>query len=298
METELQHTSPMQRTLLIVDDEENILKALTRLLRRDGYLIFTAGSGKDGLMVLEQHKVGVIITDQRMPQMTGSVFLSQVKERYPDTVRIVLSGYTELRSVTDAINQGAIYKFLTKPWDDKLLRSNIEEAFRQYELQSENERLTFELQAANTELSEINQDLERRVEEKTHEIMQSLRSLRISQDVLEHLPTAVLGISEDGYIAVANHMANTLFTALLGEQTCLVGMPAQQVLSTEILAANQQAIQAENGSVNCFRAEIDSVTVEVCCSWLGQNSYARGTVVTLMPVHPFAASLANAGLNQ
>jgi response regulator RpfG family c-di-GMP phosphodiesterase len=284
-----------QRTLLLVDDEENILNSLTRLLRRDDYLIFTAGSGEEGLKLLEQHAVGVIITDQRMPQMTGSEFLSKVKESYPDTVRIVLSGYTELRSVTDAINQGAIYKFFTKPWNDKLLRGNIEEAFCQYELQSENQRLTLELQAANTELSEINQDLEQRVEEKTSEIMQSLRSLRISQDILEHLPIAVLGISEDGCIAVANRMANTL---LMGEQTCLVGMSAQKILSTEILMANQQAIQAENSSVNCFWTEIGEVTVEVCCSWLGQSSHARGTVVTLMPIRPFTASLANVGSNQ
>lgn len=130
-----------ERHLLLVDDEENILQALRRMLRRDGYVIHLASSGADGLAVLEQHPVGVIISDQRMPGMTGSEFLSKVKEKFPDTIRIVLSGYTELNSITEAINQGAIYKFLTKPWDDELLRKHIAEAFECYELKFENARL-------------------------------------------------------------------------------------------------------------------------------------------------------------
>ncbi|GMQ88668.1 MAG: hypothetical protein BMS9Abin09_0098 [Gammaproteobacteria bacterium] len=276
------HEAAGDRNLLLVDDEENILNALSRLLRRDGYHILTADSGPDGLALLEQHQVGVIITDQRMPQMTGSEFLSQVKELYPRTIRIVLSGYTELKSVTDAINRGAIYKFLTKPWDDQLLRDNIEEAFRQYEMQDENQRLTRELQIANADLSDINQDLERRVEEKTREIMHNLRSLRISQDVLEHLPVAVLGIGDDDCVAVANHMAARL---LVGEHGFLVGQSAQQVLPAEIYALHQQARQEKDDSANSCRLEIPTTgTVEACCCWLGQTSYARGTVVVIRPV--------------
>jgi FixJ family two-component response regulator len=285
-----------QRTLLLVDDEENILNALSRLLRRDGYHILTARSGQEGLALLARHQVGVIITDQRMPQMTGSEFLFQVKERHPETIRIVLSGYTELKSITDAINQGAIYKFLTKPWDDLLLRDNIEGAFRQYELQDENQRLTRELQTANAELSDINQGLERRVEEKTREIMHSLRSLRISQDVLEHLPTAVLGIGEDGCIALVNHMATRL---LVGDHGFLVGQMAQQVMPAGLYALHQQAVQAKDDSAHCCRLEIPAAgTMEACSSWLGQTSYARGTVVAMMPLHRFGTdSIANSSAN-
>jgi PAS domain S-box-containing protein len=129
------------RQLLLVDDEESILQSLRRMLRRDGYVIHLATSGEAGLAVLEEHAIGVIVTDQRMPGMSGSDFLSIVKERQPDTVRIVLSGYTELNSIADAINKGAIYKFLTKPWDDELLRQHIAEAFSRSEMKGENERL-------------------------------------------------------------------------------------------------------------------------------------------------------------
>lgn len=122
-----------ERTLLIVDDDENILSALHRLLRRDGYHILTAGNAAKAFELLALNDVQVIISDQRMPQMTGIEFLSQVKGMYPDTMRLVLSSYTELKSITDAINRGAIFKFLVKPCEDDLLREHIREAFLYHE---------------------------------------------------------------------------------------------------------------------------------------------------------------------
>jgi diguanylate cyclase (GGDEF)-like protein len=119
-----------EQALLLVDDEENILRALTRALRRDGYRILTATGAHEAFELLAKNEIQVIISDQRMPDVSGTEFLSQVKEMYPATVRIVLSGYTDLTAVTDAINRGAIYKFLTKPWNDDDLRTQIREAFR------------------------------------------------------------------------------------------------------------------------------------------------------------------------
>ncbi len=118
------------RTLLLVDDEPHILSALTRMLRREGYNILSSTSPQEAFDLLAKHSVQVVISDQRMPEMSGTEFLSRVRQLYPDTVRIVLTGYTDLESVTGAINRGAIYKFLTKPWDDDQLREQIREAFR------------------------------------------------------------------------------------------------------------------------------------------------------------------------
>ncbi|MEB0137154.1 EAL domain-containing protein [Actimicrobium sp. CCC2.4] len=142
-----------RRTLLLVDDEVNIVASLKRLLRRDDLHILTAHSGAEGLALLAQHPVDVILSDQRMPGMTGVEFLSIAKTRFPETVRIVLSGYTELQSVTDAVNEGDIYKFLTKPWDDTKLRGHIDEAFQRKELADENHRLTRAVYATNLELA-------------------------------------------------------------------------------------------------------------------------------------------------
>ena len=205
-------------TLLIIDDEEYIVSSLNRTLRREGYRILTAGSAEEGLNLLAGNEVGVIICDQRMPMMTGTEFFRKVKILYPKTMRIVLSGYTELESVTSAINEGAIYKFLTKPWDNDLLRENVRKAFEYFRMEHENQRLTQELLAANEKLSRLNQNLELQVQHKTDEIKHNLTVLEISQEILEYLPVAILGIDSDNMVAASNKLADKLFGCLLGMQ--------------------------------------------------------------------------------
>jgi EAL domain-containing protein (putative c-di-GMP-specific phosphodiesterase class I)/CheY-like chemotaxis protein len=119
-----------ERTLLIVDDEGGVRNALQRTLRRDGYRILLAAGGAEALELLAEHPVQVIISDQRMPHMSGTEFLERVRQLHPDTLRIILSGYTDLGVVTDAVNRGAVFRFLTKPWDDTLLREQVRDAFR------------------------------------------------------------------------------------------------------------------------------------------------------------------------
>ena len=121
--------------MLLLDDEENVLRSLVRLFRRDGYRILAAGNVRDAFDLLAINDVQVILSDQRMSDMSGTEFLGRVKMLYPDTIRLVLSGYTDLNTVTDAINRGAIYRFLTKPWNDDELRKHIHQAFRTYEEQ-------------------------------------------------------------------------------------------------------------------------------------------------------------------
>jgi diguanylate cyclase (GGDEF)-like protein len=177
----------MERTLLLLDDEVDITAALVRLLRGDGYNILRAHSAREAFDLLTQHTVGVILSDQRMPEMTGVEFLSRVKELYPKTIRMVLSGYADLNSVTDAINQGAVYKFLNKPWDNDTLRATIHESFRHYELRLEEERLAVEIQNAKEKLERINLELATLVELKESQIE------HISHyDVLTGLPNRLL----------------------------------------------------------------------------------------------------------
>lgn len=178
----------MERTLLLVDDEEDVGAALARLLRHDGYTILRAQSGKEGLDLLAQHHgIGVIVSDQRMPEMTGVEFFSLVKELYPKTVRMVLSGYADLNSVTDAINRGAVYKFLTKPWDNELLRANVLEAFEHGELMQRKAQLSVEIQSANTTLATLSMELAKLVEQRDRQIEQLTY-----YDPLTNLPNRLL----------------------------------------------------------------------------------------------------------
>ena len=131
-----QAAQPLQ-TLLIVDDDVNVLSSLHRLFRPDGYRILTASTPAEGFEMLALQQVHVIVCDQRMPVMSGTEFLSKVKEMYPETIRIILSGYTGLEAVLDSINRGAIYRFYTKPWNDTQLRDNIRLAFHHYWLMNQ-----------------------------------------------------------------------------------------------------------------------------------------------------------------
>jgi CheY-like chemotaxis protein len=213
-------------TLLLVDDEPSILSALKRLLRRDGYQILTAGAGAEGLRVLAEHRVDVIVSDQRMPGMTGVEFLRTVRQLYPDTVRIVLSGFTELQTVTDAVNAGAIYKFLTKPWDDAQLRSHIQEAFSYRAMANENRLLTLEVSTANQQLAAANRQLESLLAQQRREIERGEISLDIVHEVLSNVPTPVLACDVLGTIVLANRAALELF----GDRGPVLGCDARLVL--------------------------------------------------------------------
>ncbi|MGQ0709052.1 MAG: EAL domain-containing protein [Rhodoferax sp.] len=122
-----------RHTVLLVDDERNVLTALQRLLRRDGYRILVATSGAEGLEIMARESVQVVVSDQRMPQMSGTDFLNRVRQIHPEMVRIILSGYTDLETVTRAVNQGGIFRLLYKPWDEEGLRETLREAFLLYQ---------------------------------------------------------------------------------------------------------------------------------------------------------------------
>jgi diguanylate cyclase (GGDEF)-like protein/PAS domain S-box-containing protein len=131
--TESCHQEPVKRTLLLVDDDAMILIALKRLLCNEGYYILTAASAREALELLAIHPVGVLVSDASMPEMSGMELMHCVKGLYPEIVRIMLSGYTELQTVMDAINQGSVYKFIAKPWDDGLLKAHLTESFGRHE---------------------------------------------------------------------------------------------------------------------------------------------------------------------
>lgn len=269
----------MDRTLLLVDDEPNILSALTRLFRREAYQILRAQSGEEGLALLASHpEVGVIISDQRMPGMLGVAFLARVKQLYPDTIRMVLSGYTELESVTEAINRGAVYKFLTKPWEDDLLLANVEEAFQRFEMSKENLRLQSELQEANHALQRMNAHLERVVQDKTQELARQIEVLQVSQEILQSLPLAILGVDEMENIVFANQIASELFA----DYGNLLGEPAAARLPDCLLSS-----VVHTGSARIPLLQYRAPTGQNIHCWklkLGLTSFARGWLLVAMPV--------------
>lgn len=199
-----------RHTVLFVDDEENILHSLKRLLRKEGYRIMTATSGIDGLEILREQDIHLVVTDQRMPGMNGTEFLAKVKENYPDVIRIVLSGYTEVDSITESINKGHIYKFMLKPWNDQNLKLEIKQALEQYDLMQVNKTLHEKVIEKNEELKKINENLEMLVKERTLDFEIQNQALELSRAILEDLPMPILGISNEMIIVLINRNVETL----------------------------------------------------------------------------------------
>lgn len=154
-----------KHTVLVIDDEEFILSSLYRLLRRE-FNVLIANTAKEGLELMRQNEVHVVVSDQRMPEMVGVEFFSIIKGEFPDAIRMLLTGYSDLESVIAAINTGNIYRYIVKPWNPEELLNIVREACVKYDLIVKNRKLT-------KELMETNVELEQRVLERTNQLARS-----------------------------------------------------------------------------------------------------------------------------
>jgi len=172
-------------TLLFVDDEPNILSSLKRLFRPHGYRILTAPGGREGLAMMEKETVDLVVSDMRMPEMDGAAFLQQVASRWLDTVRILLTGYSDLASTIAAVNEGQIYRYISKPWEDNDILLTVKRALEQKRLEKERARLEALTRKQNAQLKELNASLEDKVAARTSELQQAVSFLELAQQSLK-----------------------------------------------------------------------------------------------------------------
>jgi two-component system, probable response regulator PhcQ len=149
-------TAPARR-ILVVDDEENVCKALRRTLKREGYDVTAVTSPAEALELLKKERFDLVMSDHLMPNMTGLEFLKLVHDRYPDSVRIMLTGHADIETAIAAINQGEIYRFLTKPWDDAELKVTLFLAFERLDLERENRKLLATVRRQNDLIKSLEQ---------------------------------------------------------------------------------------------------------------------------------------------
>lgn len=181
-------------SILLVDDEPSVLSALRRVFRPAGYEILTAESGEAALEVLASTEVDLIVSDMRMPGMSGAEFLARARSLYPDTMRILLTGYAEIASVVQAVNDGGVYRYLNKPWDDHDLLLTIEQALEQRRLRREAGRLAALTEAQNETLRRFNTELETQVRARTEELGQTVMFLEAAQRDLKSSFTAMVQV--------------------------------------------------------------------------------------------------------
>jgi len=262
-----------QIRILFVDDERNVLRSLERTFLDEDYEILTANSGAEGLQTLQEvSPIQLVISDYRMPEMTGVEFLREVCKKWPDTVRIVLSGYADTASIVSAINEGEIYKFIPKPWNDDELKVTIINALERYSLNKKNNELTEELKAKNEDLEKINDDLERIVTEKTTKVLLQKEMIMRVQDITYFIPVGIIGIDPEGVIVQCNLEAEKL---LCNDSPDLLGNRYDEKLPEGVCSFIENIPTREAMSGRFF---INDVAVKMTVGFMN-NSNQKGTIL-------------------
>lgn len=219
--------------ILLVDDERNVLRSLERLFLEEEYEIFTATSGQEALETMElSGPFQLIVSDYRMPSMSGVEFLGEVYRRWPNTERLILSGYADTAAIVAAINKGHIYKFIAKPWDDDGLLQTVREALDRYKLRANNRRLLEKLTTANAELKTINDNLNTIVDERLKVAMEQNRALQSFQNILDAIPIGFVGADGFGIIAQCNRFGAEMLG--VGQEE-LIGKELSEIFPAPLL---------------------------------------------------------------
>ena len=210
-----------------------------------------------------------------MLQMSGIDFLSQVKDLSPETIRIVLTGYTDIDSITEAINQGQIYKFLLKPWNDQNLKIEIKKAFDQYELIQANKKLHQKILEQNEELKTVNENLEGLVKERTRELEIQNQALELSRAILEDLPIPIIGVSEEKMIVLLNQKVQSI---KIMEKSLTIGSTIQEYFD-ENLEKKIEQVMINNQKVRLLGCVFDGIKYNLDLIPLSGRFQGKGLIV-------------------
>lgn len=225
--------------ILVVDDEENIRKSILRLFAQEDYSVLTAASGAEGVEILKQdHDVAVIISDQRMPGMTGVEFLAIARDIAPDAIRVLLTGYSSKEAAVDSINRGGAHYYLEKPWKDSELLSVVFDSVQRFSMIRENHRLHQVIREQNSQLQEWNLKLEERVREQTEEISRKNENLlRLNERLEKNFHNSIVAFASLVEIRSQEEASHSLDTANLSRILCeRIGMSLAETAEVVVAA--------------------------------------------------------------
>jgi PAS domain S-box-containing protein len=240
----VENTKSMIRKILIIDDEVEITKSLYRQFKRR-YSVFTATNTAEAIAILKTEDIHVIVSDQRMPDMTGVAFFAQIKNDFPDTIKLILTGYSDIEAVIAAINKAQVFRYVTKPWNPEELDWTINEAFEKYELQATNRDLVANLKHANA-------GLEKKVKDRTLQLEEQYKLLKESEERYKALHNASFGgivIHDKGLILECNQglseMTGYTYSELIGMDGLLLIAPETRgMVAANILAGYEKSYEA------------------------------------------------------
>ncbi len=262
--------------ILMVDDEQPILRSLTRLFAFEPYELATASNAADALALLRGAESAVILSDYDLGGVGGVELLREARQITPDTSRILFSGHIDIDLLRQAVNGGEVYRFVTKPWNDDELLQAVRQGVERWQLLRHNRLLAERAEEQNRQLKRFNAELEHMVSERTAALELRNRALSLSQEVLDGLPVAVVGIAPDGQVALANDLARRLFPDLLP------GEAPPPSAAAPLWEWSREALVSGNGLV--VNGSLGPMRIEVMA--LGE----RGVVMTVIPLGSHTAS--------
>lgn len=236
--TDVQDSLPRPRVML-VDDEENILNSLRRLLRGQPYDLVMAHSGDEALQLFEAQPIDLVVSDARMPGMDGATLLAEIHKRDPGCMSVLLTGYADINTIITAINEGQIYRYLSKPWNDEELLLTIRQALAYQFAERERERLQRLTQEQNQQLKNLNDNLEKRVQARTAELQQTADMLDLAYEELRRsyvLSTEVFSLLVNQRLP-REKQTNQQIIALIRAFAADLGMPEDQARDLSMAAA-------------------------------------------------------------
>lgn len=218
-------------SILVVDDEELVRGALSATFARRGYEVLTASDGTQALALLAEQPVSLILSDQRMPGMSGIELFSALRQRWPDCPRLLLTAHADVKIALDAINEGWVHRFITKPWSTTHLLQTVEEVIEHFDLLRENQRLVALTKQQNGELRRLNAQLERRVQARTAELETLYAQVKRNMLGSVQMFSALL---ENYNAALGSH--STRVAALARELATQLGLSAELIEQIELAA--------------------------------------------------------------
>ncbi|MGI5836228.1 MAG: response regulator [Chloroflexota bacterium] len=275
--------------VLLVDDEQNVLNSLRRTLRKEPYEIITAASGEEALALLEKspNQVSVVVSDFKMPEMDGITLLRQIRDRNDGIIRIMLSGYADAAMVQDAINEGQVFKFISKPWNEDelkaLLRSAVQEAESLKESMSilgQLDTMRREMESADLFYTEPEADATTQIVEPPAVATDDLQAASIWREIVEATPVAIIGVDAQGSVVFVNPYVEQLLGV---SRWSILGVPVEEALPSELAVSILDAMKFDEPSSRVLQLFEKPAKVEYVPLSRIDGRDPRGTLVFVFP---------------